>query len=283
MNAVSTIEDIIKPALIIRDDLTAQRFGRLTVMSPAYQKNHITYYKCKCDCGTQKIIRGTLIKNNSIKSCGCLQREARKAKKTHGLCSHPLYSVWSAMKTRCADKKNPNYGGRGIEVEKEWVDDFKIFFDWCMENGYKKGMSLDRIDVNGNYGSKNCRFISLAEQNRNKTNNKLYQYQGKQQFLKDISEQCGVPESVLWYHLKKGKVVEEIIEQYTPRIAIEDPILYEKRREQLQEIWYLNKQLQLIPKEQMEILFLNKFPGKLVADVVEKSQTTLYRHKKKYS
>lgn len=272
----------IKPALTIRDDLTAQKFGQLTVMCPAYQKNSITYYKCLCECGKQKIIRGTMLKNGSTKSCGCLKIAAGKAKKTHGLCGHNLYGVWSSMKSRCNDLTNLNYGGRGIKVAPEWENSFKDFYSWCMKNGYEKGLSLDRIDVDKGYGPNNCRFITLAEQNCNKTNNKRYEYEGKEQFLKDISEQCGVPESVLWHHLKKGKSVQEIIDQYTPRIVIQDPIVYERKKEQLQEMWHLNKQLRILPKEKMEILFLSQFPPKLVAEVVEKSQATLYRHRLKY-
>lgn len=280
---MSTSKDKIKPALRIRDDLTAQKFGQLTVMCPAYQKNSLTYYKCLCDCGKQKIIRGTMLKNGTTKSCGCLKIAAGKARKTHGLCTHPLYAVWSSMKSRCTDENNINYGGRGIEVDKEWADDFQTFYNWCMRNGYKEGLTLDRKDVNQGYNKNNIKFATYEEQNRNKRNNKRYEYQGKEQFLKDISEQCGVPESVLWHHLKKGKSVEEAIHQYTPRIRIEDPELYQKRQEQLQEVWYINKQINIMPKKKLEILLLEKFPTKMVAKVVEKSQATLYRHRLKYS
>lgn len=277
------VDSTVKHTLKIRDNLTGQVFGRLTVEGVAYQKSNTTYYRCKCKCGKTKVIRGTLIKNRSIQSCGCLRKEAGKARKKHGLCGHDLYAVWSSMKARCKDKTNSHYGGRGIKVSPEWEKDFKCFYSWCMKNGYVKGLSLDRIDVNADYGPDNCRFITLAEQNCNKTNNKRYLYEGEELFLKDISLKSGVPESVLWYHLQKGKTVEEAIKQYIPRILIEDPVIYKRTLSLMQELWYLNKQLQIMGKTELEIMMLKQFPIQMVADVVERSQATLYRHKQKYS
>lgn len=280
---MSISKNEVKPALRIRDNLTGQVFGRLTVESVAYQKNSTTYYKCRCACGKKKTVRGTLLKNGSTKSCGCLKVIAGKARKKHGLCNHNLYGVWSSMKARCHDVTNHNYGGRGIKVEPEWEKSFKDFYKWCMKNGYEKGLSLDRINVNKGYGPNNCRFVTLAEQNCNKTNNKRYLYEGDELFLKDISLKSGVPQSVLWYHLQKGKTAEEAIEQYIPRILIEDPVIYKRTYSLLQELWYLNKQLQIMDKTELEIMMIKQFPVQMVADVVERSQATLYRHKQKYS
>ena len=278
-----SVDNAVKYGLRIRDNLIGKKFGRLKVTEVAYQKNNTTYYKCRCDCGKEKIIRGTLIKNSSTKSCGCLRIDSGRKRKKHGLCNHPLYGVWSAMKRRCMDENNKNYGGRGIEVDINWKNDFQAFYRWCMKNGYQKGLSLDRINVNKGYGPYNCRFVTLAEQNCNKTNNKRYLYEGEELFLKDISLKSGVPESVLWYHLQKGKTAEEAIEQYVPRILIEDPVIYKRTHSLLQELWYLNKQLQIMGKTELEIMLLKQFPIQMVADIVERSQATLYRHKQKYS
>jgi len=90
--------------------------------------------------------------------------------RNHGYHSHCLYSVWKHVKYRCT---NPNdagyhhYGGRGIKICDEWLDP-KVFIDWCLVNGWVKGLEIDRIDVNGHYEPSNCRFVDRSLQARNK-------------------------------------------------------------------------------------------------------------------
>ena len=105
------------------------------------------------------------------KGCGCLGNY----KTTHNLSNHTLYYVWSSMKSRCYNKNNVRYfdwGGRGIKISNEWIDDFKKFYDWSIANGYSKGLQIDRIDNNGNYSSKNCRWVTAKVNcnNRRKKN-----------------------------------------------------------------------------------------------------------------
>jgi len=101
-----------------------------------------------------------------LKSCGkCASglRDLSVYTRTHGLSTTPIYHVWSAMKARCNNKLNPafkNYGGRGISVCDEWSNDFKKFYDWAMQNGYKKGLQIDRIDNDGHYTPSNCRYVT---------------------------------------------------------------------------------------------------------------------------
>lgn len=271
----------------IKDNLTGKKFNQLQVIKPVYQQDHFTYYLCKCSCGKEKILRGTNIKNGSVKSCGCLQKLAGKARKKHGLCKHPLYGVWSAMKARCLDENNENYGKRGIVVDSTWEKDFSAFYDWAIANNYeelrekalKEGtkISVDRINVNEGYLPENCRLITLAEQNRNKRNNKFYLYQGEDLLLIDIEKKSGVPESILWHHVSKGKTVEEAIEQYRPHIKIEDPKEYKETKKQLLILWNTNKELGIISKDMLAVAMFSKYPIKMVSEVTEKSQTTLYR------
>lgn len=172
-----------------RRDLTGQRFGRLIVVERA--DDYITEsgravkrWKCKCDCGNEKIIRyGELTRGSTI-SCGCYHKEMFGAlNRTHGLSGNcgRLYPLWKSIKRRCyceGSKDYKNYGGRGIVMCDEWKDNFQAFHDWAIANGYKEEkteyglniLTIDRINVNGNYEPNNCRFITNAEQARNKRN-----------------------------------------------------------------------------------------------------------------
>lgn len=99
-----------------------------------------------------------------------------------------LYDVWQHIKQRCYNNNNqayPNYGGRGIEVCKEWLDDFMTFYDWSINNGYKEGLTIDRIDVNGNYEPSNCRWVDRKIQARNRRNNRNITINGETHCLKD--------------------------------------------------------------------------------------------------
>ena len=193
-------------------NLIGQRFGRLTVIN-TYRKDGRRYCLCSCVCGTVKEIREDAIKSGVTVSCGCYGREARlKATRKHGLskCSknyHPLYAVWDGMIQRCT---NPNhkgyhlYGGRGITVCDEWRNDFMSFYRWAIANGYKKGKQIDRIDNDGNYCPENCRWVTVAENARNKRNNVLVEFRGKTMVLQDVANITGINPSTLYYRHKKG-------------------------------------------------------------------------------
>jgi hypothetical protein len=129
---------------------------------------------CKCNKAIKMWKLATLVRTNRIKSCGCGTVIATKKSNTkHGLRNHPLYNIWRGMKKRTLNVGSQNYhlyGGRGIKVCNKWINNFKLFYDWSIENGYKKGLSIDRINTNGNYEPKNCRWSTSKEQCRNKRN-----------------------------------------------------------------------------------------------------------------
>lgn len=132
----------------------------------------------------------------------------------HGMSNTPLYRAWDSMKARCYRKTTApykRYGGRGIKVCDEWKYDFIAFKDWALANGYVEGLSLDRIDVNGNYEPSNCRWVSMKEQENNKRNNFRIEYNGKTHTMSEWSDIMGIPPMVLQHRFKRGWSVEKAL------------------------------------------------------------------------
>ena len=122
----------------------------------------------------------------------------------HGLRKHPLYSVWANIKTRCFNRNNSHYerwGGRGITMCNEWKNSFKAFYNWAMSNGYQEGLTIDRIDNDGNYEPSNCRWVTVKIQNSNKRNVKFITYNGETKLLGEWAQILGIKEKTLWMRL----------------------------------------------------------------------------------
>lgn len=153
-------------------DITGERFTRLTVIKLSHIKNRKSYWLCECDCGNEHIVRSDSLKCGNVKSCGCLNMEAKSIK--HGEWGTKLYFVWAGMKQRCTNPKQKHYdryGGRGISVCEEWQT-YEPFHKWAINAGYKEGLTIDRINNDGNYEPSNCRWVTIAEQQKNKTQRK---------------------------------------------------------------------------------------------------------------
>lgn len=130
----------------------------------------------------------------------------------HGGKDTPLYNKWCSMKERCSNphnKRYSRYGGRGIKVCDEWLD-FAKFRDWCLSNGYSQGLTIDRINNDGNYEPSNCRFISTSEQNRNYSRNHKITHNGKTLCIADWEKETGINRATLLWRIKNGKSEEEI-------------------------------------------------------------------------
>lgn len=121
----------------------------------------------KCSCGKETAKRLESVKSGKVKSCGCMKgKMISKAKIIHGKCNTDLYYVWHNMKVRCYNKNNYHYkwyGSRGISVCDDWRQDFQSFYKWAIAANWKKGLTIDRIDNNGNYEPSNCRFVTQKE------------------------------------------------------------------------------------------------------------------------
>lgn len=169
-------------------------------------------WKVRCECGTEKVVHGTNIKRGKSKSCGCHKGELLVASKgTHGLSNKKPYYIWRNMLNRCYDKGTDSYhlyGARGIIVCDRWRHSFYNF--WGDIGGeYKKGLSIDRIDANGNYCPENCRWATSKEQGINKRNTKKISYNGKTKPLKIWSKELNMNYYSLQTRLRAGWSIKD--------------------------------------------------------------------------
>lgn len=199
-------------------DLTGQQFGRLVVIREADKRGRELFWECRCDCGKVVEINGNHLRRGVTTSCGCYRIEGlvnRSLK--HGLQKTRQYRVWARMKQRCYDKNDAayaDYGGRGITVCPEWHD-FPNFYAWAMANGYRDDLTLDRINVNGNYEPSNCRWATQIEQANNKRNNITVTRDGETHTMKEWSRILGISYSTIQCRVHRhGWTIEEAI--FTP-------------------------------------------------------------------
>lgn len=200
----------------MKKDLTGERFGRLLVIGKTEKRgpDGSIIYECLCDCGNICFVSRNrlIIKGHSRKrSCGCLHDETHKQ---HGWSKTSLFHRWTNIKDRCFNEKCASfkyYGGRGIKMCKEWKDDFATFKDWAIQNGYKEDLTIDRIDVNGDYCPENCRWITMEEQQKNKRNVKKITYNGETHSISEWAKITGIKYGTLWNRIKKGIPIEKAL------------------------------------------------------------------------
>lgn len=190
--------------------LVGQSYEKLTVIgyNPSVKK-----LICKCSCGNQTLI--SKYNFGVTKSCGCYKQEI---KYKHGGKNTRLYNIWKSIKQRCVYSSSAtfkNYGGRGIKMCEEWKNNYSVFKEWALANGYdenaQRGVcTLDRINVNGNYEPSNCRWINIQKQQLNKQNNRLITFNGETKTLKEWSDELGINYGTLQQRLDVAKLsIEE--------------------------------------------------------------------------
>lgn len=190
-------------------------FERLTVLGPQFRLDLKRWFcVCRCKCGTICVPGVSSLKNNRYRSCGCLHRDTAarlgRSKVTHGASKTPLYEVWVGMKQRCLNKNDSaykNYGGRGIQIWEDWIDDFSAFQKWALSHGYREGLEIDRFPNNdGNYHPDNCRFTTPKKNSNNRRSSRKITWDGETKTLAEWSEdpRCCVAYDTLKARLKYG-------------------------------------------------------------------------------
>lgn len=211
------------------NDLTGQRFGRLLVLNrEGSDRNKNALWRCRCDCGTEKVVCGRDLKNGDTKSCGCLHRESvKQTMTTHGLSKTRLYRVWAGMKNRCYNQHCDNYqyyGAKGVTMCDEWRNSFSSFKDWAIENGYDdtqpaQGCTIDRIDNTLGYTPANCRWANHIEQCNNQGSNKILTFNGKSMTIADWAREIGIKYTTLRARIRNGMTVEDALSLPVRRLS----------------------------------------------------------------
>lgn len=220
-----------------RTDLTGMRFGRLKVLSfdhfkykkkPNGYEYKVKVWLCECDCGTQKLVEHSSLTSGNTQSCGCYMKEHQHefikqyTKPLNHPRSHRLHEIWIGMKERCNNPRNQSYkhyGGRGIKVCEEWNDihgGYDNFFEWAMSNGYADDLSIDRINVDGDYEPNNCRWSTRRTQSLNKRDTLYLTHNGIKKPLLEWAEEYDIPYRRLKFRIQQGWSVEKALT--TPKI-----------------------------------------------------------------
>lgn len=191
-------------------DLTGKKFGRWNVISLSHQNQKgLPYWKCVCDCGVKRVVRGVSLTCGESKSCGCYHKERVS---THNMTGLPTFKSWDSMKQRCTNANSPDYpkyGGRGITVCDRWLNSFDNFLE---DMGQRpKSRTLDRKDNNGNYEPDNCRWATVAEQLSNRRNTVKTLYNDTMYTIRELSEISGLKEKIIRDRLYADWPIEKIM------------------------------------------------------------------------
>lgn len=188
-------------------DRQGEKYSRLTAIEfvGVTENTKKAIWKFKCDCGNEIDVRFDKVKNGDYVSCGCLRNERRIK---HGMRYYRIYSIWCDMKKRCNNENQSHYGdygGRGIKVCEEWNDSFLSFYNWSIGDGYNDKLTIDRINVNGNYEPNNCRWVEVEVQHYNKRNTIYIDINGENKTIKELSEEFNLTYNLIYNRYRRGK------------------------------------------------------------------------------
>lgn len=192
-------------------DETGKRYGFLTVLSRADSVGGRAMWKCKCDCGNEKVVPGKHLREGLVRSCGHLRYEGKTF--THGMSKTRLYAIWSGMRTRCTDenrKSYRDYGSRGITVCDDWSS-FEPFMEWALSNGYSGDLTIERINVDLGYFPGNCKWIPRGDQNKNTRRNVFLTVDGETKILSDWARTYGIDAGRIYSRLSNGWSAEKAV------------------------------------------------------------------------
>ena len=206
--------------------MIGDKYNYLTIVEKWRNKRSQIICRCKCDCGNYSIVPLHKLKSERIKSCGCMRGKLiSKAMTEHGGTYTILYSKWSGIKRRLYNNNDShynNYGAIGLDMFKDWKEDFNSFKKWALENGYNDKLTIERIDVNKGYYPNNCKWIPMKEQAHNKRNTVYVLYNDKPTRLQEISKVEGIPHKTIssrYYRfvkrnpdIKKSNITYEMLE-----------------------------------------------------------------------
>lgn len=189
------------------------KFNNLTVIERNGHSSFSIAWRCRCDCGKERTVTSTRLKDGIVTSCGCNKEKIIKSLTTHGLSKTRIYHCWQTMKNRCTRESNrfyKNYGGRGIKVCDRWLESFENFYE-DMASTYMDHLELDRIDVNKNYEPNNCRWITHKQQQRNKRTNHLFTNNGITKTIIEWAEETGLNPNTIIYRIRRNCPTEKVL------------------------------------------------------------------------
>lgn len=188
-----------------------EKYGKWLVIGEGTDSKH---RRCKCDCGEIKDVRADHLTDGRSRSCGCSKKEKHPWIYKGRPGRRRLNGIYGNMLRRCYDEKSenyPRYGGRGITVCEEWRNSFDAFADWAYSNGYSKDLSIDRIDNSKGYSPENCRWVTMQEQQNNKTTNIFFEIDGERKTAKQTALMADVKPSKIYQMLRRGVTKQEVL------------------------------------------------------------------------
>lgn len=203
-------------------------FGMLLIIKWIPTEDRCTKVEAKCECGIIKNYTLNVIIQGQAQSCGCYRKDqARKACTRHGLSRHPLKHIWRAMLDRCYNsnfKQFKDYGLKGVIVCEEWRNSFVVFYEWCIKNGWQKGLQIDKDIIPKKLGiqakvycPEYCSFVTPKENMRERTNSHFITHEGVTRCLSEWAEIKGLKDRTIFGRLEKGWSISEALD--TPLLS----------------------------------------------------------------